>query len=173
MKTLLITIALATGGYFAYQYFNAPSPAYLAYQQFAEAMTKENFPGAKALATGPKKAEIDELLKPPPPEPAPKVAVDPNSIVGLWQASMEEAKRETHRLKDEFIRNIREIDYELESEAEGAQNRVLLTVVQTVRHGGTAASGGGLAYKFRHKVELVQEGESWKVYSFSETPLPH
>ena len=50
---LLVLIAAAVGGWFVYQNnFAPPSPAYLVYQQYAEAMAREQYDKAEGLSVG-------------------------------------------------------------------------------------------------------------------------
>ena len=166
MKTLLILVAIVGGGYVAYQHFSKPSAAALAYEQYADLMARGKLQEAKAYATGAVLADIEAQLAPPP---APTSTG--GSMMGMYQNVMtpQALSRYKSQMISEIAGDITGIKYKIEQDDHDDHAAKLQAVQSVSRYRqGDRLVGGGNVKQFVHHVELIKEGDAWKVSSFKE-----
>lgn len=152
----VLVIGLAVGGWFAYQkYFAPPSPAYLAYQQYAEALAREQYQKAEGLATGAAREKAASMRQ-----------GTAGSTLNLYGTSFEMRPPSIASIAGE----VHSITWERQSES-GDDARVTLVVNQTVCRIPPGVSSAMCKWhvEFRHEAEVVNEGGLWRVAAFSET----
>ena len=158
--TLLIIVGFAVGGWFGYQkYLAPPSPAYLAYQQFAEAMARENYDKAEGLAAGAARERVTSFHQG-------SVGTDVK-IYGQTLSMRPPSIRE-------IAGDVFSIRWQKQSEQKSQDgNSATLVVIETVCRipPGVSSAMCKWPVDFQHEAEVLLEGGSWKVASFTETRI--
>lgn len=153
---IVLLIAVAVGGWFGYQrYFAPPSPAYLAYQQYAEALAREQYEKAEGLAAGAAREQV-----------AARRQGAAGSTLNVYGQALEMRPPSIASIAGE----VNSIKWDKQSES-GDDARVTLMVNQTVCRipPGVSSAMCKWPVEFRHEAEVVNEGGIWKVSSFFET----
>jgi len=155
---IIFFIAVAVGGWFGYQkYFAPPSPAYLAYQQYAEALAREQYDKAETLAMGPARETVASLRQ--------GMA---GSTINVYGRSLEMRPPSLASIAGE----VHSIKWDKQSES-GDDARVALVATETVCRipPGVSSVLCKWPVALRHDVEVQNEGGAWKVSSFKETRI--
>jgi hypothetical protein len=157
--TLLFIVGLAVGGWFGYQkYLAPPSPALLAYQQYAEALAREQYDKAEAIATGPALERTTALHQ-----------AAGGSTLQLYGQSLSMRPPSIR----EIAGDVHSIKWDKQSEERSGDDKVTLVVTETVCRipPGVSSALCKWPVDFLHEVEMTHEGESWKLVSFKETRI--
>ncbi len=146
MKSLIIVIALAAGGFLIYQFAFASSSAYKVYEKFANALLYDRWDEARELARG---EDVKDMI------------AEKESIPRI--------------LGHSTYRNIAGVIHwgpvrSVQSEATSPDGKkVTLKVVQEERRGSnTMAPVGPPTVRHNQDVVLVQTDDGWRVESFEE-----
>jgi hypothetical protein len=146
MKKLIIVVVLAGGGFAAYRLAFAESPAYQAYEKFADAMLHDRWDEARDVAAG-------------------------ESVTRL----IDYAKAEPGFLGHECYRLLRGVIHmgptrKVESETESADGKeVTLRVIQEERRGSpTMAPFGPPTVRHKQDAVVVSTPDGWRVKEFKE-----
>jgi hypothetical protein len=155
MGRLLFLAALVGGGWYAHQRWVAESPAYRAYQRYAEARARQDWKALDALVDGAAADELEELKG--------NYATQHLEVYGQSYAAPAPSMAD-------LAGPVAWIDYQRESEESGGDDFVSLVAVQTVCRipPGVTSAMCKWPVSFRHEVELAEVGGEWRVQSFSE-----
>ena len=157
MGKLLFVALLVGGGWYGYQRWVAVSPAYQAYQRYAEARARQDWPALEALSTG---AAAEELAERRGAKTRHLDLYGQHLTLGAPSMA-------------EIAGDIASIEYQRESEQSSGDGAVSLVAVQTVCRipPGVASAICKWPVSVRQRAELAQAGGAWRVESFSEEPL--
>lgn len=155
---VILLIAVAVGGWFVYRnYFAPPSPAYLAYQQYAEALAREQYEKAESLSVGAAQGAAAALRQ--------GMAGSEIKVYGQNLSTRPPSIAS-------IVGEVHSIKWNKESES-GDDARVAIVVTETVCRipPGVSSALCKWPVEFRHDVELQSVGGIWKVSSFTETRI--
>jgi hypothetical protein len=158
MGKVLFVIASIGAGWYAYERWFAVSPAYQAYQRYAEARARQDWPALEALSAG---AAADEL--------AARRGAAKTRQLDLYGQHLTLGAPSVA----EIAGDVSWIEYQRESEERSGDGAVSLVAVQTVCRipPGVASAICKWPVSVRQRVELAQAGGAWRVEGFSEEPL--
>jgi hypothetical protein len=158
LVNVIVLIGVVVGGWFGYQKYLAPaSPAYLAYQQYADALAREQYDRAENLSTGDAHEAVVALRR--------QMAGTSINVYGKSLAmrppSVQDVAGEVHSIR-----------WSKESESTD-ESGVNLAVVETVCRipPGVNSAMCKWPVDFRHDVSMASDGGTWKVASFEETRI--
>jgi len=158
--TFIFIIGLAVAAWFGYQkYMAPPSPAFLAYQQYTEAMAREQYDKAEGLSLG----QAREAA----------VAFKQGSAGSTVQVYGQSLSMRPPSIR-EIAGDVFSIKWDKQSEEKsGDGNHVILVVTQTVCRipPGVSSAMCKWPVDFRHEAEVQLDGDSWKVSSFKEARI--
>jgi len=158
MGKVLFLALLIGAGWYAHERWFTVSPAYQAYQRFAEAHARQDWTTLSALATGAAAEEIDALR-----------GASQTRHLDLYGQHMTMSMPNIAELAGE----VSWIEYQRESEEPVAGGGVHLVAVQTVCRipVGTASAICKWPVSFRQQVELAPVAGDWRVERFAEERL--
>ena len=158
--TFVFIIGLVAAGWFGYQkYMAPPSPAYLVYQQYSEAMAREQYDKAAELSLGQARGAAGEFKQ-----------ATAGSTVQVYGQSLSMRPPSIR----EIAGDVYSIKWDKQSEEKsGDGSQVTLVVTQTVCRipPGVSSTLCKWPVDFRHEAEIQLEGEEWKVSSLKETRI--
>ena len=156
LKAVAVVLVIFFGWRLYKRYLAPPSPAYQAYQHFADAMAREKYDDAAALATGAAKNAILAIQQRENPAPmhiyGRTLSMKPPSI-------------------SEIAGEVDGIRFKLVSEQSSGDGEALEVLEAVNRTPPGVTSAMNMHWKsFRHHVKMVQEGQAWHVSEFAEEP---
>jgi hypothetical protein len=158
--TFVFLIGLAVAGWFGYQkYMAPPSPAFLVYQQYAEAMAREQYDKAEGFSLGQAREAAGSFQR-----------ATAGSTVQVYGQSLSMRPPSIR----EIAGDVNSIKWDKQSEEKsGDGSHVVLIVTQAVCRipPGVSTAMCKWPVDFRHEAEVQLEGEVWKVSSLKETRI--